>query len=106
MAYVAKFVRARLRADALYERELAAIRKVKPEDWIEFPYERHAQQTDKAVRFPTYGWLPRTAIAWRQTQGSAPGTIIPWSLGREYDQFLIARWIVDKNLLKRAITPS
>ncbi len=91
MAYTAKFVRARLAADAQYERELAAIKKIKA--WREVPWEWHTKQTAKAVFFPSYGWVPRVAIG-----GRAPdGLIVPWSQFRNsYHTFLLAEWFAAK----------
>jgi hypothetical protein len=91
MAYTAKFVRQRLAADAEYERELVAIKRVK--DWRAVAWEWHTKQTARAVFFPSYGWAPKVAIA-----GRAPdGLIVPWVQFRNgYHQFLLAGWFLDK----------
>lgn len=91
MARTANFVRQRLAADAAYDRELSAIKKVC--GWREVAWEWHTKQTEKAVHFPTYGWVPRVAIA-----GRAPdGRIVPWSQFRNsYHVFLLADWFVAK----------
>jgi hypothetical protein len=97
MAYVPRFVRASLNADAAYERELAAIKRIS--DWRPVAWEWHSKQTPKAVFFPSYGWVPRVAIA-----GRAPdGLIVPWSQFRNsYHEFLLAGWFVDKQAKEAA----
>jgi hypothetical protein len=45
------------------------------------------------VFFPSYGWVPRVAIAGR----TPDGLIVPWSQFRNsYHEFLLAGWFVDK----------
>jgi hypothetical protein len=91
MAYVAKFVRHRLAADAEDARERAAIARVKA--WREVPWEWHNKQTARAVRFPTYGWVPKVAIAGR----TKDGRIVPWTQFRNEDHtFLLAEWLLEK----------
>ena len=92
MAYTAKFVRARLAADAEYEREAHAIKRVN--DWVETPWEWHDKQTAKAVHFPTHGWVPKVAIGGRTPKG----LIVPWmGFKNKAHTFLLAKWFVDKN---------
>ncbi len=91
MAYTARFVQQALNSQAEYERQLSAIKKVK--NWVEKPFILHSKQTDKAVFFKAYGWVPKVAIG-----GRAPdGLIVPWNQFRSsYHQFLLADWFVSK----------
>ncbi|HEY2535323.1 MAG TPA: hypothetical protein VGJ20_46780 [Xanthobacteraceae bacterium] len=82
MAYTADSSASTLKANARYEREEAAIARVKK--WIELPFQWHTRLTDKAVHFPRYDWVPRTAIAWKRN-----GELLPRSAGGEGDSFMI-----------------
>jgi hypothetical protein len=90
MAYTAKFVRDQMAASAAYDRQASSIKR--NGDWREVAFEWQTRQTDKAVLFPSYGWVPKSAIA-----GRAPdGTIVPWAGYREGYPFLLAGWFVEK----------
>jgi hypothetical protein len=54
-AYIPRGLRQKLTADARYKREYAAVKKNK--DWRPAKWEWHTKQTDKAVHFPTHGWV-------------------------------------------------
>lgn len=83
MVYVCKSLRQKLTADFCRDRETLAVKGRK--DWIEVPFEWQTKQTLKAVLFPSYGWVPRAALAWRRGD-----MVLPWSLGRDGDTFLMA----------------
>lgn len=92
MAIVGRAIIQKQNSDAKIERETIAIKKIT--DWRTFKFEWQKKQTDKAVQFPSYGWVPRSAIAWRKPDG----LIVCWSCGyQDTDEFLIAGWLVDKN---------
>jgi hypothetical protein len=89
------FVRQALNSQAEYERESAAIKRVK--GWVAKPWEWHKKQSAKAVFFPSYGWVPRVAIAGR----TRDGLIVPWVQFRNEDhEFLLADWFVAKQQTK------
>lgn len=97
MVRVARFVQEKLNRDAEIERQTVALKKNKNVVWIEKPFEWQKKQSLKAILFPTYGWVPKTAVAWRKPDG----LIVPWSLGHnDTDTFLLADWIVKEKGLK------
>lgn len=89
MAIVTQAVRNKMARDAAYERELRGLKRQAADEMVVVPFEWQTQQTDKAVKFRTYGWVPKVCIAWERN-----GQRLPWSLGGEGDQFLIARRFV------------
>lgn len=85
----------RQNAETARDNEARSVAKVV--DWVEFPYEWQTKQTLKAVLFPKYGWVPRSAIAWRKPDGK----VYPWSDGySDTDTFLLAGWFVSKNMIR------
>ena len=65
-------------------------------DMIAVAFEWHTNQSDKAVLFPSYGWVPAVAIRWRKSNGA----IVPWLNGRATDTLLIAREFVERAKVK------
>lgn len=88
----------KMRAEAQYESELQYLKRNPDRDFVEVPFEWQTAQTAKAVRFPSYGWIPKVALRWRRE-----GLILPWAGGgRQGDVFLIAKDFVE--LLKKTET--
>lgn len=58
----------------------------------EVPFERHAQQTDDRVRFPTWGWQHKAGLHVRRKDGR----IVPWTQSREDDVLLLPTAVVER----------
>ena len=84
MAYVTQGMRQKMAGDARYERELRSLKT--QGEMVPVPFEWFTKRTAKALLFPTYGWVPESCLAWDRN-----GQRLPWSIGREDDQLLIAR---------------
>jgi len=90
-AYVGKALREQMAARNRHEREMRGMRRER--EMVEVPFEWHAKQTDKAVLFPSYGWVPTVAIRWRKPDGQ----IVPWSSGHNAtDAFLLAKEFAER----------
>lgn len=64
-------------------------------EFVEVPYEWHTRQTDKAVFYPSYGWIPKIALRWKRG-----GLILPYCCGRSGmgDVFLMAKEFAEKKV--------
>lgn len=88
MAIYGRLLRDKAAADHEYAASLRSMKSGR--DMVAVPYERLINQTIKAIRFPSYGWVPKVAIQWRK----ANGVVVPWMLGHEGDTLMIAREFV------------
>ena len=86
MAYVTKGMRQKFARDARYEREMLALKTKR--EMVQVPFEWPTAQTAKAVKFPSYGWVPAVALRWKQKD---TGLDLPWSGGRDGDTFFMAK---------------
>ena len=86
MVYVCRAIREKQAADAQVEREMLAMKRAENREFVEVPFEWQTKQTARAALFPSYGWVPHIAMRWRK----GDGTIVPWSVGRNGDVFLMA----------------
>ena len=71
-----------------HERLMAAMRRKR--EMVDVEYEIQTKVTDKAVLFPSYGWIPKVSIRWRLSDGS----VVPWDCGRAGDQMMIDRYFL------------
>src|SRR5262245_41905113 len=86
---VGRALRQQMHADAEHARLTAALRH--QGDMVEVPFEWHTAQRNGMVKFPTYGWVQMTELAW---VSATTGKKVPWTSGRTGDQLLISRRIV------------
>jgi hypothetical protein len=88
MTTVGRALREKFSADATHERLTAAMKRQVVADMVEVPYEWQTAQSRDAIKFPTYGWVPMTAVAW---VSAVTGERLPWTSGRDGDTFLMDR---------------
>jgi len=95
VAKVCKAVVQKQNREAALEREEVAVARVK--EWVATAYEPQTKQTFKAILFPSYGWVPKTACGWMKPDG----TVLPWSgTTSDGDVFVIAAWVVEKQKIQ------
>lgn len=83
MAYVGRLIRQRQAVQAQESRELNALKRDRA--MVEVPFEWHNKQTDKAARFPSYGWVPHVALRWRKPSNE----VVPWCVGGQPGDVLL-----------------
>jgi hypothetical protein len=93
MAQVTRMLREMMNHDFQVERQMRDLKRQAADEMVPVAFEWQLKQTSSAVLFPTYGWVPISCIAWVQR---GTGAKLPWSCGRDGDQFLIALRFVPK----------
>lgn len=93
MAQVTRMMREMMSREFQIERQMRGLKRQAADEMVPVTFEWQLKQTSDAVLFPTYGWVPISCIAWVQSE---TGTKLPWSSGRDGDQFMIARRFAPK----------
>ena len=91
-AQITQGMRQKQNSDWQHEKADRALKQKR--DMLPVPFEWHIKQTDLAVQFKSFGWVPKDAIRWMTNDGKVVG----WPSGRSGDQLLIDRSFVERAL--------
>jgi hypothetical protein len=75
MAIVGRAIREKQASDAQYERELRGLKSNR--EMVEVPFEWHGAITAKAIKLPSYGWVPLAAIRCKHGIRKPPRDLAP-----------------------------